>query len=213
MPRPDQLPDDLRELAYRNGVELTHTRWGSDLQLLINALRRALGDVPSSPPRPNRGWRTVAVVSLSVILIAAAGTYGYIRYKVGFGSELIKNSPGYKGQERPNTASDSDANFTRLTPIPRSPANGSEFSNFPRTLELVWEEVPGAVAYHVETQIQVEMGQNRVEWVSLPTQQVTTNHCQIEFGGATWGQWRVSATNGMGKQSQVSEWQTFHFTR
>jgi TIR domain/PASTA domain len=40
MPRPEQLPEDLKELAYRNGVELTHARWNSDLQLLIKALRR-----------------------------------------------------------------------------------------------------------------------------------------------------------------------------
>jgi hypothetical protein len=40
MPRPEQLPDDLRELAYRNGVELTHARWRSDLDLLVKALRR-----------------------------------------------------------------------------------------------------------------------------------------------------------------------------
>ncbi len=39
MPRPEQLPDDLKELAYRNGVELTHVRWNSDLEVLIKALR------------------------------------------------------------------------------------------------------------------------------------------------------------------------------
>jgi hypothetical protein len=39
MPRPEQLPEDLRELAYRNGVELTHARWSSDLQILIKGLR------------------------------------------------------------------------------------------------------------------------------------------------------------------------------
>ncbi len=39
MPRPEQLPEDLRELAYRNAVELTHARWDSDVQLLIKALR------------------------------------------------------------------------------------------------------------------------------------------------------------------------------
>jgi hypothetical protein len=84
MPRPDQLPDDLKELAYRNGVELTHTRWASDLQLLIKALRRALTDNgPSPSPRPNRVWRAVAVALLSVFVIAAAclGAYGvYKRY-------------------------------------------------------------------------------------------------------------------------------------
>jgi hypothetical protein len=39
MPRVEQLPDDLKELAYRNAVELTHARWKSDVQVLIQALR------------------------------------------------------------------------------------------------------------------------------------------------------------------------------
>ncbi len=39
MPRPEELPDDLKDLAYRNGVALTHPRWSSDLQLLVKALR------------------------------------------------------------------------------------------------------------------------------------------------------------------------------
>lgn len=39
MPRVDQLPDDLKELAYRNAVELTHARWKSDVQVLVRALQ------------------------------------------------------------------------------------------------------------------------------------------------------------------------------
>ena len=38
MPKPDSLPDDLKEFAFRNAVELTHARWESDVQLLIKAL-------------------------------------------------------------------------------------------------------------------------------------------------------------------------------
>ncbi len=39
MPLPEELPDDLKELPYRNAVELTHARWKSDVQVLIRALR------------------------------------------------------------------------------------------------------------------------------------------------------------------------------
>jgi hypothetical protein len=39
MPHVEQLPDDLKELAFRNAVELTHQRWKSDVQVLIRALR------------------------------------------------------------------------------------------------------------------------------------------------------------------------------
>ena len=62
MPRAEQLPDELKELAYRNCVELTHPRWRSDINLLIEALRRVVGDasqnetiqgkVPAPPSNP-----------------------------------------------------------------------------------------------------------------------------------------------------------------
>ena len=44
MPAAEQLPEELKELAYRNCIELTHARWRSDIQLLVEALRRLLGD-------------------------------------------------------------------------------------------------------------------------------------------------------------------------
>ena len=43
MPRPDQLPEDLKDLAYRHAVELTNARWDSDVQLLIKAVRPSVG--------------------------------------------------------------------------------------------------------------------------------------------------------------------------
>jgi hypothetical protein len=56
MPRPEQLPADLAELAYRNAVELTHARWDSDVQLLVKALRphvqllqKGVGDANAVP--------------------------------------------------------------------------------------------------------------------------------------------------------------------
>jgi len=49
MPRADQLPEDLKELAYRNGAELTHARWTSDLQLLIKALRPHVAELTTAP--------------------------------------------------------------------------------------------------------------------------------------------------------------------
>jgi hypothetical protein len=52
MPRAEELPEDLRDLAYRNCVELTHARWNSDLELLTNALRRQLKIEKSGPVPP-----------------------------------------------------------------------------------------------------------------------------------------------------------------
>jgi hypothetical protein len=38
MPAPDRLPDDLKDLAFRNGFELSHTRWVSDVKELFKRL-------------------------------------------------------------------------------------------------------------------------------------------------------------------------------
>lgn len=40
MPHADQLPENLKDLAYRNSVEITHARWNSDVQLLVEALKQ-----------------------------------------------------------------------------------------------------------------------------------------------------------------------------
>ena len=44
MPRSEQLPEEIADLAYRNAVELTHARWKSDVQVLIRALRPMVND-------------------------------------------------------------------------------------------------------------------------------------------------------------------------
>jgi hypothetical protein len=45
MPRPDQLPDDLRPLARRNAVRLTHERFRADTQGLVKSLRQSLQEI------------------------------------------------------------------------------------------------------------------------------------------------------------------------
>jgi len=49
MPALDALPDNLKDLRYRNSVELTHARWNSDVALLINALKNYVASEPSHP--------------------------------------------------------------------------------------------------------------------------------------------------------------------
>ncbi len=47
VPPADRLPPEIEDLAYRNGVELTHSRWKSDLQVLIRALEPFMS--PTAP--------------------------------------------------------------------------------------------------------------------------------------------------------------------
>jgi TIR domain len=83
-PKPDQLPDDLKELAFRNAVELTHARWPSDIQVLINALRP---HISQSGPKPEpervqagsklRATKFLAVIA--VLLVTVIGLAFYLR--------------------------------------------------------------------------------------------------------------------------------------
>ena len=104
MPRPEELPDDLKDLAFRNSVEITHARWDSDMQLLIKALQphvqravpaqtegahrsAAAPEVPSSPPSPSvpqsspqrkRKW-AAPLIALAALLVLGGGWMIYDR--------------------------------------------------------------------------------------------------------------------------------------
>jgi len=50
MPKPEQLPDELRPLTRRQALELHHDRWNADIEKLINALEKTLGIAPKAAP-------------------------------------------------------------------------------------------------------------------------------------------------------------------
>jgi hypothetical protein len=52
MPAPDQLPEALKDFSYRNSVELSHGRWNSDVQLLIQALASYVTPNPADAQEP-----------------------------------------------------------------------------------------------------------------------------------------------------------------
>jgi hypothetical protein len=84
MPKSDQLPDDLKDFAYRNAVELTHSRWDSDVQILISSLRPYVSG-PSRQPESEvirlgkkaNGAKFLALAA--VVLLVVAGMAFYLR--------------------------------------------------------------------------------------------------------------------------------------
>jgi hypothetical protein len=52
MPHPDQLPDNIKDLAFRNSVEISHARWNSDVQLLVDALKQYVTTTPATETQP-----------------------------------------------------------------------------------------------------------------------------------------------------------------
>jgi hypothetical protein len=100
MPRAEQLPPDLAELSYRNGVELTHARWDSDVQVLIKALSphvavpegTGLAPVPSKPSA-KMSWGMI-VAGASALIVVTAGGYTWYQKSTGTTSNLCKELDG-----------------------------------------------------------------------------------------------------------------------
>src|SRR5262245_40885341 len=86
MPAEDVLPDDLKPLAYRNAIEVSHSRWDYDVRMLIEALERlppqtlaGSGAAPSSPSplAARRPIRSMAAVGAVAALLLGGGTYWF----------------------------------------------------------------------------------------------------------------------------------------
>lgn len=130
MPHPEDLPDNLKELAYRNSVELTHARWNSDVQLLTNALRQYVGSgsgastqpvhatVPVQLPAPNppaardtpeKASKTPLIMGLSlgaVLLLLLMGFFlMHSRSQDRKPAEPISTSPAADPASAPGNAS------------------------------------------------------------------------------------------------------------
>ena len=71
MPKSEQLPADLGELAYRNGLELTHARWDSDVEVLVKALQRHVKDEAAEAAQTSRAASAVSS-SAAVASVAQA---------------------------------------------------------------------------------------------------------------------------------------------
>jgi hypothetical protein len=48
MPRPEELPREIRQLACRNAIELRHRSFHTDVQRLIKVLQRAFKEVEAA---------------------------------------------------------------------------------------------------------------------------------------------------------------------
>jgi hypothetical protein len=110
MPTPDQLPESLKGFSYRNSVELSHTRWNSDVQLLIQALTAYIA--PSNPtaqepvhatvpvqlpaPNPHAAQAETAAKRSRLPLVSGAGLV-VLALAVGLFFTLHKSTPSLVG--------------------------------------------------------------------------------------------------------------------
>jgi hypothetical protein len=123
MPRADQLPADLADLAFRNAIELTHARWDSDVSVLVKALSRYVTPLkardtdrttveratPSAPPPQKNRSLMVATAVAATVLAIAAGAY-FLRQETG------ATSPVKQPTTEPVATTSSTAPPPQITP-------------------------------------------------------------------------------------------------
>lgn len=116
MPRQEDLPEDLRDFAFRNSVELTHARWDSDVQVLIEALRRVLsrpgqhGPAAAAPQGASRpAWMLPAVGAAAI----AAALGGWL---------ALRDSPAAPAPATPQGTSQSASQVDPPATAPRAPS-------------------------------------------------------------------------------------------
>ena len=71
MPTVAQLPEEIEYFAYRNGFELSHNRWKSDVQEMIKRLGLSKQRDHGKP------WATIVGVSVVAMVLVGGGVFYY----------------------------------------------------------------------------------------------------------------------------------------
>lgn len=93
MPAEENLPEELRPLARRQGYELTDTHWTSDMRQLIETLKKGLGITPPQPaptpapptpppspaPAPKKSGRLLGIVAAVIAVLVVVSVVSQIK--------------------------------------------------------------------------------------------------------------------------------------
>jgi hypothetical protein len=116
LPKPEDLPEKLRELVHRHGVELRDGEaWPDDVARLIKSVERALGT--TTPPPSSRGTATPRHSPLRKVLLGGAGSVALIV------SMTLCSSPSMRGM--PSTPVPTAAAATPAEPATSAAASAA----------------------------------------------------------------------------------------
>ena len=108
MPSADSLPESMRDFAFRNAFELSHTRWESDVDEMLRRLklapssdvsggRTANSATAPGSSAPSRSTRALPIlVLLAVLLAGGIGAYLYFTGADSTSVEALPDDPGYE---------------------------------------------------------------------------------------------------------------------
>jgi hypothetical protein len=200
MPTEESLPEPIRALARRNAIEISNSRFNSDVDRLVEAVAKVLGE-SKVPPRQERPLSNRAMPYWPlgwVIVVALVSSMAYFYF-----NDATKRT----GRQQ----STSEDGLLLSVPRPLSPADRTSFAHFPRAVTLAWEAVPSARGYKVE----IEFGSgDRPQWSTFGSiTNVNATTYTFDFIGAQPGRWRVWAVDAKGHDGPKSDWWVFFFTR
>lgn len=206
MPRADQLPNHISELAYRNGVELSHARWASDVRLLIDALAPYITN-QSADRKPSLSWKKLAIGSGIGVAVILASLYPIIQYTtapgVGSGKAEAPDKPQeIASPEKPSTTSEnikapSAESQARTVAVPRGePATNPSALTNPlgdttiagKTSENI---TPNAEGFFKRTCGSIVDTNSNLEWVIGPNRDTTWSDARkwtdgLDLCGGGW---------------------------
>lgn len=97
MPSPAELPDDIAALSHRNAVELSHKRFGHDVEQLVSALKEIIPPDPSFKPQADVETirrKSDALKAIRTELMSATGSPLYaFRVENGYFPVLGEGNP------------------------------------------------------------------------------------------------------------------------
>lgn len=200
MPAPESLPGDLKELAFRNGFELSHSRWHSDVREL--ARRLGLDVAPDeaqamsapapagAPPRFMGRLTRRRALGAAAVAAAAAG--------LGVAAPFVRRR--LMGQSHPSLRSISFEPATvdqKGGRLPSEKAAASLFTEaLPANAGLDMVAIPGGTFLMGSPVYQLERRANEG-----PRHQVTMHPFFIGASPVTQAQWAAVATTRTGKTS------------
>ena len=175
MPTVAELPKEIESFAYRNGFELSHNRWESDVQEMIKRLGlskqrdpREIRDIETERKTPReqkptrKPWPTIVAVSVVAIALLGGGVFYYrtvVEEKAKEAAaqlerERVERERAAAAQAERERAAAAQRTTARAlpAPVPRGPACGS---TIPRPREdqffiLSWAGIEGVSNYSVE---------------------------------------------------------------
>ena len=126
MPAPERLPDDIKDLAYRNGFELGHSTWESDVNEMIKRLGLSeqqeatsvhapiKADAPTKFSAAPRSFKRPQLLVAVAAIALAAGIAGLIFYLKGQNQKEIRQEADQSTSAASSPASSPTPHFSPI---------------------------------------------------------------------------------------------------